>query len=249
MEKGKDFLIPRSKARGISEENYMAMEMLIRTFDACTRVSYRSMYIMDFSKKNFLYVAKNPLFLCGYTRKEVIEMGYAFYTKQVPQNEQAMFAEINYVGPDFFNSILDGECRLYTISYDFNLLNGKKKTLLNHQITPILLDSKGKVWLAACVVSLSPRINAGNVEMRKTGQKSYWDYSFESKKWKKNAGISLNDNEKIILTLAAKGFTMSEMAEQTSMSIDSVKLNRKNLFIKLKVKHITQAFARATTMN
>jgi DNA-binding CsgD family transcriptional regulator len=249
MAKAKVFLIPRNKARGISEEKYNEVDVLLRAFNIISRVTYKSMYIIDWLRKDFLFVANNPLFLGGYTREDVMKMGFKFYKRQIPEIEQTIFAEINNAGSVFFNSLPVDERCLYTLSYDFNLLTKNRKTLLNHKITPILLDSEGKVWLAACVVSLSSRQDIGNVEMRQDGITSYMNYSFESKQWKKNAGVFLNDKERKILSLAARGFSMKEIAAQTGISINSEKFFRKNIFEKLEVTNITEAVVRVLTMS
>jgi DNA-binding CsgD family transcriptional regulator len=241
MAKVEDFFIPQNRVSGIPDEDYKAANVLIRAFEAISRVTYKSMYIIDYFKKNFLYVSNNPFFLCGHTREEVMEMGYFFYTRQVPEKEQEMLVEINNAGFNFFNGAPAEERLLYAISYDFNLLTEKKKTLINHKITLLLLDSEGKVWLAACLVSLSSKKNAGNVEMRKAGQSSFWEYSFKTKKWEENSGLSLNDKEKEILSLSARGYTMTEIADKICLSLPSVKIYRINLFKKLNVNNIAEA--------
>jgi DNA-binding CsgD family transcriptional regulator len=103
------------------------------------------------------------------------------------------------------------------------------------------LDKEGQVWLAVCVVSLSSKKKIGNVEMRKIGQISYWEYSFEEKRWETNSCLLLNDKEKQIQFLSARGFTMNEIADKMCMSVDAIKFYKKNLFGKFEVKNITEA--------
>src|SRR5690606_33987841 len=67
----------------------LSQNELLQTFDylesvkAFARITYKSIYIIDYQKKTFEYVADNPLFLCGYSPGEVQELGYAFYFKHV----------------------------------------------------------------------------------------------------------------------------------------------------------------------
>lgn len=77
----------------ISEEEYERVKLLSKVFDAISRTTYQSLYIIDYYKKNFLYVSDNPLFLCGHTSEEVRDMGYLFYIQHVPEKEQSMLME------------------------------------------------------------------------------------------------------------------------------------------------------------
>jgi DNA-binding CsgD family transcriptional regulator len=242
MAKVDDFFTFQNRVREVSDEEYKAVNILVQSFDAISRLTYKSMYVIDYFKKNFLCLSNNPFFLCGYTREEVMKMGYEFYTKQVPEDEQKMLVEISNVGFVFFNSAPADERLLYTLSYDVNRSNGERKMLVHHKITPIILDKDGKVWLAVCLVSLPSRKNVGNVKMRKAGQTSYWEYSFKTKQWTENEGLSLSDREKEILSLSARGYTMKEIAEKILMSYATVKRDRINLFEKIGVTNITEAF-------
>jgi DNA-binding CsgD family transcriptional regulator len=245
MAKADDFFTFQNRITEVSDEEYKAVNILVHSFDSISRLTYKSMYVIDYFKKNFLCISSNPLFLCGYTREEVMKMGYEFYIKQVPEDEQEMLVEINNAGFSFFNSVPADERLLYTISYDFNILNGTKKMLLHHKITPIILDREGKAWLVLCFVSLSSRKNVGNVEMRKAGQTSYWKYSFKTKQWTKNAGISLKDTEKAILFLSARGYTIEEIADKINRTVATVKFHRKNLYDTLQVNNIAKALMQA----
>ncbi|MDR2914639.1 MAG: LuxR C-terminal-related transcriptional regulator [Tannerella sp.] len=238
-----DFFMSSNAVLNIPEEEYKRVDLLIDTFDAISRTTYQSLYIIDYYKKNFLYVSGNPLFLCGNTAQEVRRLGYMFYIKHVPEREQEMLIEINRAGFDFHNKIPVTERAKYTISYNFHLLNGKKKILINHKLTPVQLTGDGKVWLAACVVSLSSRDAVGCVEMRKIDETAFWSYSFENKRWKEEAGVVLNERERDILLLSAQGYSMNEIADKICLSIDTIKFYRRKLFEKLNAKNITEATA------
>lgn len=242
----KDFFLPTNSVNNIPDDEYQKINVLINTFEAISRTTYQSLYVIDYFKKNFLYVSNNPLFLCGYTAEEVRDMGYLFYIRNVPPEEQEMLLMLNKAGFDFFNKVPIEERLNYTISYDFHLLNGKKKTLINHKLTSILLTKEGRTWLAACVVSLSSHSEPGHVEIRKANQTSYWKYSLESHHWDEDPGIILSDKEKDILSLSAQGYTMNEIAEQLFLAIDTVKFHKRKLFEKLEVKNIMEALSFAS---
>ena len=59
----------------LSEEEYAQSGNYLETLRAVCRLSYMSMYIIDYERKEFEYVSDNPLFLCNHTPSEVINMG------------------------------------------------------------------------------------------------------------------------------------------------------------------------------
>ena len=241
-----DFFISSNSVSDIPEEEYQKVGLLIDTFEALSRVVYQSLYIIDYNKKNFLYVSNNPLFLCGLTTQEVKKMGYAFYLNHVPEQEQTMLTELNIAGFGFFENLSVQERTQCTMSYDFHLVSGRKKTLINHKLTPTLLTKEGRIWLAACVVSLSSHSTPGNIVLRITGQPVSYEYSLKSHRWKENEGISLSEREKEVLLLSAQGYSMNEIADRLCLGSDSIKFHRKNVFEKLQVKNITEALSFAT---
>jgi len=242
-----EFFIDNNSVSPIPEAEYKKINALIDTFNAVSRVVYQSLYIIDYNRQNFLYVSYNPLFLCGHTTQEILEMGYAFYIHFVPEQEQIMLKEINKTGFDFFEKLPIEDKLKSTISYDFHIVNGKKKTLINHKLTPILLTEEGRIWLAACIVSLSSYSTPGHIVLRLTGQSAFWEYSQKSHKWKENKGITLSEREKDILSLSAQGYTMNEIADELYLSLDSIKQAKRTIFDKLEVKNITEALSFATS--
>ena len=244
MVKINDFFSLSNAVSDIPDEEYQKANLFVDILDAASRITNNSFYIIDYFKKNFLYVSDNPLFLCGNTAEDVKSLGYVFYLRHVPEEEQVMLIEINRAGFDFYNEIPIEERKLYTISYNFHIINkNKKKTLINHKLTPIQLTDDGRIWLAICNVSLSSRDTVGRIEMRKKGELIYWKYSITKRSWKEEKGITLNDKEKEILSLSAQGYSMTEIADRVCLSLDTIKFYRRKLFEKLDVKNITEATA------
>lgn len=241
-----DFFISSNTLNYISEEEYQKIDILIKAIDSISRTSYQSFYIIDYYRRDFLYVSDNTLFLCGLSPEEVKKQGYMFYLNHVPEDEQSMLSEINQAGFIFFSKLPIEERLDYTIYYNFNLLNNKKKKLINHKLTPIILDKEGKIWLAACVVSLSHIEGQGHIIIRKKGKVNYWEYNLKSHIWKEKEGISLTEKEKDILLLSAQGYTMKEIADILCVALDTVKFYKRKLFDKMGVKNITEALSFAT---
>ena len=74
----KDFFIASNTVRNAPDYDSNVLSTLVQTVEAFARVTYQSVYLIDYYRQEFLYVSDNPLFLCGHTAKEVKELGYSF---------------------------------------------------------------------------------------------------------------------------------------------------------------------------
>ena len=165
----KDFFIASNTVRNAPDYDSNVLSTLVQTVEAFARVTYQSVYLIDYYRQEFLYVSDNPLFLCGHTAKEVKELGYSFYLEHVPEDEQKMLVELNRSGFKFFDTFDNVDKYQCSMSYHFHLKSGTRSRLINHQLTPILLTDDGKIWIGMCVVSLSSHKTVGHVEFHKKG--------------------------------------------------------------------------------
>ena len=211
------------------------------------RATYTSIYVIDYEKQGFEFVSDNALFLCGNTPDEVLQMGYAFYFKHVPENDLQMLLKINTAGFDFYEKIPVTERKEYSISYDFHIKNQEGRSILiNHKLTPMFLTKQGKIWKAICIVSLSSGKEAGNVKIYKKGENKVYNYDLKNDIWKASEQVSLSKREKEILQLSTRGLTITDIADAIFVSPDTVKFHRRKLFDKLEVTNISEAIIFAT---
>lgn len=245
MIKVKDFFIKENRIDEIPEEAYNAVATILEDIDAFARTTYRSVYVIDYYRQNFLYVSENPLFLCGMDASEVRQLGYKFYINQVPSEDLNLLLEANSVGFQFIQNIPIKEKKNYTISYDFHIINSlsQKKQLINHQITPLRLTENGQVWFGLCTASISSGNRFGELVMSKYKSKQFWIYNRQKRKWMEMSRPELKDMEREVLKLSAMGYTMNEIADIISRSFDTVKSYRKSLLEKLDVANISEAIS------
>lgn len=245
----KDFFIKENTIDYIPDEAYSEINHIIEDIDSFSHTTYKSVYVIDYYRQNFLFVSDNPLFLCGMTPEEVQQMGYNFYINQVTPDDLDLLLEINIAGFRFMKNIPPDDLRNYTISYDFHIINNvsKKRWLINHQITPLRLTDSGKVWLALCAASISSANKSGNIVMTENKSKERWAYNRTSGKWEELPLPELKELELDVLKLSAMGYTMQEIADEVNRSFDSVKVYRKSLLEKLGVENIVEAINLAKT--
>jgi DNA-binding CsgD family transcriptional regulator len=237
-----EFFLSKNDSENISEDDYKRITPpLIAAFEAISRHIFQSIYIIDFYRKNFLYVSGNPFSLCGLPPAEVKDMGLTFYVNYVPENVLNMQLEFHRARHAFLSRTpLEDRLKL-TFSSDFHIQNGNTTVLINHKLTPIALFDSGNVWLACCSVSLSSWPDAGHLEVHMAGKKEYWTYSLQSHEWEQKSLAVLKDREKDILLLSARGLTEGRIAEKLHLGTHTVKSYKKKLYEKLHVNNISEA--------
>lgn len=238
-------LVSRSRLTHVKELAGQEGIGYLEPVKALARLTYQSIYVIDYSDMSFEYVSDHPLFLSGYTAAEVQAMGYEFYEKQVPPEDLAMLAELNEKGFDFFDRLPEEERNMYSIKYDFHLRHRNGTMMLvNHKLTPLLLTDTGKMWKAMCTVSIAYHKVAGNAVIWKEGADILWRFSPDKQAWQKFPRPLLSEREMEVLRLYAQGLTINEIAARLSVSPDTVKYYRRRIFEALDVGTVVEALGR-----
>lgn len=242
MEQINKFFNDKNVINNSSQIDYTQINDYLETAKAFSRITYQSFYIIDYEKKTFEYVSDNPLFLCGKSADEVLKLGYEFYFKNVVPEDLELLLKINEIGFNFYENIPLEERKLYTISYDFHIINEKNNSvLINHKLTPLFLTNDGKIWKAMCMVSLSNNQSSGNIFISKENSDETFEYDLSELKWIKKEKKKLSPREYEILSLYAGGLKINEIAQKLFITADTVKFHRKKLFEKIEVDNIAEA--------
>jgi len=237
-----DLFSPKNTVDSLSAKDLEQTKDCIEIVKAFARITYQSIYVIDYQLKAFEFVSDNPLFLAGLSSKQVVEMGYGFYQKYVPATDFQMLIQINNAGFNFYENIPLEERKLHVISYDFQIQDANKKyILINHKLTPFFLTEKGKIWKAMCIVSLSSNVSSGNVTIEKLHSDLLWELDLLTGKWIARRKINLTEREIEILRYYHRGLTIHETSEKIFISIDTVKFHRRKLFEKLGVSNMNEA--------
>ncbi len=242
-----EFFTIQNTVKSVSDTDKKQTSDYLECIKAFAKLTYMSIYVIDYEKKGFEYVSDNPLFLCGHTAQEVQELGYAFYFKYVTPDDLELLLKINQAGFNFYEDIPIEERKDYTISYDFHLKNQNENIILiNQKLTPLFLTNEGKIWKALCIISLSNEQTCGNVKVSKKGSGVAFHYNLEEEYWRKVDEIKLTSREKEILLYSTRGYRINEIADAIFVSTDTVKFHRRKIFNKLGVTNIAEAIAYVT---
>lgn len=81
---------------------YERTKVSLNIIDSLINVYDLSAYVVDCEKKSFIYVSSNALFLSGYDREKVINIGYEFYSYIIEKQELEWFYQVNQSAQIFF---------------------------------------------------------------------------------------------------------------------------------------------------
>ena len=237
-------LLTRNNVGKLSTVDLLQQHDYLEAVKSFVRLTYESIYVIDYATMGFEYVSENTLFLCGYTPTEVLAMGYDFYFKNVPETDLLLLNQVNEAGFDFFEKLPHDQKKRYSITYDFHLINEHgKKVLINHKLTPLFLTNEGKLWKAMCIVSISHHQQSGNIAIHKQGTDEVWKLDVDNKLWHKSLKPKLTEREIEVLQLYAQGLTINQIADKLFVAPDTVKYYRRRIFDVLNVSNIVEALA------
>ncbi|MDR2963395.1 MAG: LuxR C-terminal-related transcriptional regulator [Bacteroidales bacterium] len=229
----------------IEKEAYSQFDLTLPLLcEKMSRMCNKSIYVIDYIKRGFLWVSEHPLFLCGYSAQEVQEMGYNFYETVCSHEDVEMLLEINKFGWALFDSekLPIWETKNACFSYDFFIhhKNGSR-TLIEHKLSPLLLSPDNKMWLALCTVNLSSKKGSGNVVFTLGNVEEHYTYNFNTKTIEPYSTEKLSKREEEILSFIIRGYDDSQIAEELNISSLTAKTHRKNIMHKLKASNMINA--------
>lgn len=99
-----DFFNDSNNISGIIEKEYSHMPLLISAVEAFARSTYKYVYMIDYYKKDFMYISNNLLNTLNLRLEQIKEVGYNIFSNFIPEDEQEMILEINNARVEFFKS-------------------------------------------------------------------------------------------------------------------------------------------------
>lgn len=180
----------------------------IDTIVAVARLTYESFYIVDYHRMNFLYISKNPFFLCAHSVKEVKQMGFEFYYRHIAEEELPDFIRVHQACFSFIREVKIPDRSNYVSSINLHLQRpGSQRELLIHlQETPLVLSENGNVWLTLCQVSLPASGRNDETRLFSSRADRSWGFNkFDGRFHEDHSRLILSGIERQILHFASRG--------------------------------------------
>jgi DNA-binding NarL/FixJ family response regulator len=209
-----------------------------------------AMYIIDFQKRCFHHVPCHNLFLCGYSREEVMQLGYDFYSETVHGKDLSLFIKM-------FQAILiylkENQERQNDISYfSFTLrlktppstIDETGYLMVYHKLKPIFIN--GILHFGICMLSCSVISKSGNLRVYFKNNPNFNEYSFDSEKWKNQQDERLTEQEILILWFSKQRICNKQIADKLKISYIALRHIKMGIYEKLGVETIEQAIIYAT---
>lgn len=127
------------------------------------------------------------------------------------------------------------------LSFDIKVKTNKNNIILNVHIVPLKYSTNGIIDIVMCTMSPSSKKHSGNYILSLKDLPHVYKYDFVSNNWLQNTTTKLTPSEKLLIRLFCQGFTVKDIATNTSRSEDTIKEYTKKLYRKLDVTNRAEA--------
>lgn len=213
---------------------------LLKYLDELESNSYE---IFDLYKKDHLFFSHKFETMLGFDIDKTLENWMDNYENRIhPEDRVGMLKVGNYFIEKSFE-LPNAEKSKYKLINDFRIL-GKENEYVRvmKQYKALELDRQGNIWLALCILSISPDSDiAAPLKSRvvnlETGELFYYPRLNEPQMI-----ISpLSERELQILELISRGFSSKIIADKLFISVNTVNTHRQRIIEKLNVSNTFEA--------
>ena len=212
-------------------------------FEYFSSISTEALYVIDFLKRGFHFVANRPFLLGGHNVEEALSLGYDFFPKVICDRDIPLFAEMH-------SAILRHLCimtesdKLNYFSFNFRIKYETGTLMVYQKLKPVFVG--GQIRYGICLLSHSEMDTPGHLYAYYNNDSDYDYYSMEERQWRMSTKPLLSDREKKILIMAKQGKTRKEIAKSLCIEIQTLWNYSSFIYKKLNVHSMLQAIISAT---
>ncbi len=206
-------------------------------------MSMEAVYVIDFQKRGFHFVADHNLFLCGHCVEEVLLLGCNFFPRVIHIEDLPLLKTM-------YKALLQRLCDINAIhvinyfSFVVRIKNVSGYLMVFHKLKPVFVD--GQIRFGICLLESSVLDTPGHLRANYYNGVDFDEYSLMDRKWRKKTEQTLTKREKSILMLIKQGKTYKEVAEKLCISRHTLRNEQASIYRKLNVKTMIQAVIYAT---
>lgn len=210
--------------------DYSILDTHIELLEKINIVANSSISIFDLYQKKHIYLSSRFETVFGFEIDKANEEGNEYFNKKVHPDD---FIDAMKIGNYFLNiafSLPIQERKDYKLINDYRIKDGSDKYIrVIEQFQTLELDKHGNIWLALCVMDLSPNQDISlplqnKVINVKTGELFHFP--------KTTKKIDLSKREKEILELVSEGIISKEIADNLFISVNTVNTHRQKILEK-----------------
>ncbi|NUN10781.1 MAG: hypothetical protein HUU54_16520 [Ignavibacteriaceae bacterium] len=228
--------------------DYKQLEKHIGFLSQLAALENSSLGVVDLHKRRYVYMQSKYLPVLGLELEEVLKRGpRAIFEIMHPEDINGVIDTL-VRGSEFLLSLPAGEKKDYKILYDFRLRagTGEYVRFIQH-IVPLELDSKGNIWLMLMVNDAVPPRGEDTSPQRKViNIKTGKQYLFLDEETESRSHLTKREIE--ILGLLSKGLASKQVADELSLSVNTVNNHRRNILEKTNAGNTAEAIRYALSL-
>ena len=233
----------------ISEEQEPPLIQYCRMFSAVITGSF---YVLDISKKRFIYIKPDDLLLCGYSVKEAMKLNFDLFPLIIHPEDLSLWNNFLEIIPQHLQALHEKRNEIDHISCTVRLI--RKNSYTKDPLSQVLYQRMIPVWknekisyLICSVESVAYKKNGFCLHYKNS--LTYEKYEPAVGSWSTHTMSLLNERERILLNLSRQGLNSNEISETLCRSKHTIQNQIKALFVKLNVHSIQEAIERANHCN
>jgi DNA-binding CsgD family transcriptional regulator len=230
------------------EPDYELYNEKLKVVKAAERLKNEVYYIRDLYTRSCIYMTKPSFQLCGYNQDEISEMDPDHFKQFIRFEELEVLHKVAEPLRRFISNVEVARRKyiVINITHQFSRKSGYQFPVLL-RVTPFLFDDSGEsIWLLLGKIVLVPNEmqTVSQIQMADTGE--LFKYNFEINDYEPSKHMQLTKMEKEVLSMAYRGYLEKEIAEELSLSVNTIKTHKRNLLKKLNAKNVSEAFLLAS---
>jgi DNA-binding CsgD family transcriptional regulator len=222
-----------------SDLDYSITDKHIEFLEQLNVIENSSISIFDMFRKDHIYLSSRYETVLKYDIGEAHKEGIDYFNRKFHPDDYLDSMRIaNYFLKLGFE-LPKQDIKNYKLINDYRIQDGTGKYIrVIEQFQALELDKHGNIWLALCILDLSPNQDISKplqnkVYNFKTGESFHFPKTGDENK--------LSEREKKVLNLISEGKLSKEIADSLYISVHTVNTHRQNILKKLKVKNSAEA--------
>ncbi len=219
--------------------DYSILDKHIEFLEKLNVIDSSSISIFDLYQKKHLYLSSHFETMLKFDINKAHEEGNEYFNKRIYPDDYIASMKIgSYFLKIGFSLPIEQRKNVKLIN-EYRIKDGTGKYIrVIEQFQTLELDKHGNVWLALCILDISPNQDISQplrnkVYNFKTGESFHFP--------KNKSEFELSDREKNILGLISEGLLSKEIADNLFISVHTVNTHRQKILKKLGVKNSAEA--------